>query len=45
MSQWKVPDMNDTNGEGEYNGIISGNRNMLPRREKDKNPIKIYIFH
>lgn len=22
MSQWKVPDVNDANGEGEYNVII-----------------------
>lgn len=45
MSQWRVPDLNDTSGEGEHNEIIPKTRDMLPRRQTDKNPIKFYIFY
>lgn len=29
MSQWKVLEMNGTNGEDDIHGLIAGNRNML----------------
>ena len=29
MSQWKVPEMNDTSGEDDIHSLIAGNRNAL----------------
>lgn len=45
MSQWKVADVNDTNGEAEYNEIIPRNRDMMPRRQINKNAINFFIFY